>query len=131
MKQSKSINLVKRGMSRDKHPQQLQQIEYSLAVNINTNNEEGNSVNVQLEPSNHYGVQFPNGYKVIGLKTDLLKERTYYFLVNTEEADNTNENYRRSSIGYVDLSRVLNLTLRVLSVVLTRFSMIWPKLSLT
>ena len=101
MKQKSSISAPKLGMSRDTHHSQLKQIEYALGVNINTNSESGEGFNVQLEPSNYYGVLFPDGYKVIGFKTDLLKEKTYYLLVNTEATDPLDINFKRSSIGYV------------------------------
>ena len=81
MKKKKSLSAVKIGMNRDSHSSQLQNVEYSLAVNVTTSNEGGESLNVQLEPSNFFGVEFADGYKVIGFKTDLLKQKTYYFLV--------------------------------------------------
>ena len=108
MQKKKSLSAVKIGMNRDSHSSQLQNVEYSLAVNVTTSNEGGESLNVQLEPSNFFGVEFADGYKVIGFRTDLLKQKTYYFLVNTEETDNLNTNYKRSSIGYVDFSNVLS-----------------------
>lgn len=108
MQKKKSLSAVKVGMNRDSHSSQLQNVEYSLAVNMTTSNEGGESLNAQLEPSNVLGLEFPDGYKVLGYKTDLLKQKTYYFLVNTEETDNLNSNYKRSSIGYVDFSTVLS-----------------------
>ena len=108
MKQKQSISAIKKGMNRNSHPSQLSNLEVSLAVNVNTNSETGDSVNYQLEPSDRYGVKFPTGYKVIGFKNDILKDRTYYFLTNTEESNSLNINYRRSSIGYVDYSKILN-----------------------
>ena len=108
MKNKNSISAPRKGMSRDVHPSQLQNTEYILAVNTNTSLEDGTTLNTQLEPSNRLGINFPEGYKVIGYKTNLIKERTYYFLTNTEEVDTLNENYKRSSIGYVDNLEVLN-----------------------
>lgn len=101
MKQNKSISLPKKGMNRDANPSQLQNIEYSLGVNVNTTNEVGDELNIQNEPSNYYGVKFPDTYKVIGFKKDNLTERTYYFLTSTT-TDEESEDYKRSSIGYVD-----------------------------
>ena len=77
MKQKKSISAPKKGMSLDNLS--LENIDYSRAVNINTTNEQGEGFNVQLEPSNYFGVIFPENYKVIGFKTDLLSNKTYYF----------------------------------------------------
>lgn len=105
MQQKKSISSVKKGMQRDTHPSQLKQYEYTIGININTSNENGDSVNVQLEPSNHLGVIFPEDYKVIGFVSNLLKERVYYLLTNTNE---DSDEYRKSSIGYVDISSVKN-----------------------
>ena len=95
-------------MKRDSNPHDLKNTDYTLAVNMTTSSESGDEMTIQLEPSNYYGVKFLIGYKVIGFKTDLLKERTYYFLINTEEVNPLNINYKRSSIGYVDNSKVLN-----------------------
>lgn len=103
-----SISAIKKGMTRDLNPSQLSNADITLAVNLTTNSETGDFYNYQLEPSNRYGVRFPSGYKVIGFKNDLLKERTYYFLINTEEVVTMGLHYRRSTIGYVDYSKVLN-----------------------
>lgn len=93
MKNKKSISSPKKGMNRDSHLSQLQGNEYSLAINANTNSEQ-EGFNLTNEPSNHLGVVFPDGYKVIGHKNYINKERTLYLLTNTE--------FRYSSIGYVD-----------------------------
>lgn len=92
MKQNQSISAIKSGMSRDVHHSQLKGNEYIFAMNANTNNEtEG--FNIQNEPSDQYGLNFPAGYKVIGFKNDNLKEKIYYFL--------TNPKTKKSSIGYI------------------------------
>lgn len=105
MNQKKSISAPKLGMQRDYNSSDLKQTAYTLGVNVNTSNENGDSFNVQLEPSNQLGVIFPEDYKVVGFVSDLLKERTYYLLTNTNP---DSAEYRKSSIGYVDNSEALS-----------------------
>jgi hypothetical protein len=101
MKNNRTISAPKRGMNTDNSHSILDQTSYSLAVNADTSNEQGDFLNVQYEPSNYYSVLFPDTYKVIGFKKDLLKERTYYFLTSTE-TNTASIHYKRSSIGYVN-----------------------------
>jgi hypothetical protein len=104
MQNKKGISAPKTGMQRDTHISQLKQTDYILGVNINSNNEGGESINIQNEPSNYYGVKFPDDYKVIGFRNDIIQEKTYYFLTNTS-TEISNPNYRRSSIGYVKTTK--------------------------
>lgn len=105
MKQNKSISAPKTGMAKDIASQDLKNIQYNLAVNVRTSNESGSSQNIQLEPSNFKGVVFPINYKVVGYKTDILKNRTYYFLTSITD-DGNSENFKRSSFGYVDNNNI-------------------------
>jgi hypothetical protein len=99
MKQKQSISAIKKGMNRGGN---LTNLEYSFALNANTSSESDDSgFNIQKESSNRLGVVFPNGYKVIGFKNDILKNRTYYFLTSTE-SNSLSPNYKRSRFGYVD-----------------------------
>lgn len=82
-------------MNRDTHISQVSNVEYTFLLNGDTSNEVGEELNVQNEPSNYLGVIFPNGYKVIHHKLDILKDRTYFFL--------TNPATKKSSIGYVNI----------------------------
>jgi hypothetical protein len=111
MKQKKEISAVKVGMSRDQNQSDLKNVQYTLASNVNTSSEQ-EGFNLNLEPSNHFAVDFKilgnNLYKVVGFKTDLLKERTYYFLTNTTE-DINSLHYKRSSVGYVDNNNAYNI----------------------
>jgi hypothetical protein len=100
MQNKKGISAPKVGMQRDSHISQLKQTDYTLGVNINSNNEGGEAINIQNEPSNYYGVKFPEGYKVIGFKNDILQEKTYYLLTNTNVVQ-SDPHHKRSSIGYV------------------------------
>lgn len=108
MKEKKNMSAPKRGMNRNTSEEQLKNTEYTLGVNINTNSEVGDSVNINLEPSNYYAVKFPPTYKVIGEKVDLLKNYTYYFLTSIT-LDTNSPDYKRSSIGYVDNNDVYKI----------------------
>ena len=81
-------------MVRDVHISLLKPSEYVFAMNATTDNEQGERLNIQREPSNYLSLKFTLGYKVIGYKLDLLKELTYFFL--------TNSTTKKSSIGYVN-----------------------------
>ena len=92
MKNKKSISIPIRGMNLDSID--LKNTEYRIAINANTNNETGEGFNIQNESSNTLGIVFPEGYKVIGFRNDLILPRTYYIL--------TNPTTKKSSIGYVE-----------------------------
>lgn len=100
MQQKKSVSIAVRGMNRDGAASQLKNTDYTFALNAN-NTSETEGTNIQKEPSNRLGIIFPTGYKVIGFKNDILKNRTYYLLTSVE-TNSSNPNYKRSSIGYVD-----------------------------
>jgi len=108
MKHNKSISSPRLGMSRDKNGADLKNIQYTVSVNMTSSNEGGDTQISQLEPSNYYGVKFPENYKVIGKKTDLLSNYTYYFLTSIIE-DTNSVHYKRSSIGYVDNNDINNI----------------------
>ena len=98
MQKKQTISAPKKGMNKDAHPSQLQNIEYIHAENVNTEFEVGDGLNITTEPSNSLSISFPEGYKVIGFKKDTLNEKTYYFLTNPET--------KKSSIGYaIDLKK--------------------------
>lgn len=99
MKQKSSISAPKKGLNKDTHHSQLTNIEYVFASNVDTTNEQGDSLNIQFEPSNYYAVNFPAGYKVIGFRVS--GNRTYYWLTSIDENEDS-EHYKRSSIGYVE-----------------------------
>ena len=101
MQQKKSISAPKIGMERGNNISDLKNTSYTLGVNINTSSEGGESFNVQNEPSNYFGVLFPENYKVVGFVKNLLRERTYYLLASVE-TDEESVHFKRSSIGYVD-----------------------------
>lgn len=85
-------------MDRDTHLSQLKADQYSLAINISTETETGERLNITNEPSNYLTLRFPSGYKVIGFKVDLLSNRTYFWL--------TNPTTGKSSIGYINSTQI-------------------------
>ncbi len=100
MKQKASISTPIIGMAKDVNMSQLQNTQYALAINTNTSNQEEGYI-VQNEPSNYFGVLFPENYKVIGFIKNQLTEKTYYFLTSIE-TDINSIHYKRSSVGFVD-----------------------------
>lgn len=108
MKNKKSTSIPKRGMSLDKNISDLQNTDYRLGINIKIGSEEGDGLEVNLEPSNYYAVQFPPNYKVIGYKNDIISNRTYYFLTSTTQ-DTNSLDFKRSSIGYVDNNNIYKI----------------------
>lgn len=108
MKNKRSISAPLKGMSRDISSSMLQNNQYTFASNINSGNESGDEFVLNLEPSNYYGVKFPESYVVVGFKVDLLKSRTYYFLTSVTQ-DTNSLNFKRSSIGYVDNNDIYNI----------------------
>lgn len=100
MKQKASISVPVQGMAKDVNMSQLQNSQYTLAINTNTTNQEEGFI-IQNEPSNYLGVVFPENYKVMGFIKNPLKEVTYFFLTSIETDENS-PHYKRSSIGYVE-----------------------------
>lgn len=88
-----SVSSIKVGMNRDSHLSQIKPEEYILAKNSNVYNETGNVLSIQPEHSNVLTHKFKNGYKVIGYKNHVNKDRTYYFLTNPETG--------MSEVGYI------------------------------
>lgn len=91
---NQNISAARRGMNRDAHPAELQQEEYSLALNSNIQNGFGDTALLQNEPSNIKCTFFKAGFKVIGHKFDNTDDKTYFFLVNPTTGC--------SEIGYID-----------------------------
>lgn len=81
-------------MNRNVNPSLLQPTEYGFMLNGNTESQVGDRLNVINEPSNRLTTVFPDGMKVIGVKKDLLSNRTYFHLTNPET--------KKSSIGYIE-----------------------------
>lgn len=101
VKDNNNINIGKKGMSRDKHPSNLSETEYSIAINANYEDESGGGYPMlQNEHSNLLCSRFKSGFKVIGTKHDLNEDRTYFFI--------TNPTTNVSEIGYI--SSIQNIT---------------------
>jgi hypothetical protein len=86
----------KMGMNRDSHDSQLENTEYSFAMNANFQDEHGNGeAIIQNEESNILCSVIKPGYKVLGHKFDLNLSRTYLWIVNPET--------KASEIGYINI----------------------------
>ena len=77
-----NVALVKVGMDRDTHPSQLNETQYTHALNANVETESGNSLNVTNEKSNILITRYKPGFVVIGFENDILSNDTYVFLLN-------------------------------------------------
>lgn len=93
MKENRTVSAVKKGMNRTTEMSSLQNIEYTLAINADTSNEQ-EGFNIQNEPSNHFGLEYLDGFKVIGFRNDILENRTFYILTNPET--------KKSTIGFIE-----------------------------
>ena len=93
MEKKKSLSVPKSGMQRNTSPHLLQADEYTFMLNGNNETSSGNRLNLTNEPSNLFGVDFPTDFKVIGYKSHLNSDTTFFFL--------TNPTTGFSSIGYV------------------------------
>lgn len=77
-----NVALVKVGMDKDTHPSQLNETQYTHALNANVETESGNSLNVTNEKSNILITRYKPGFVVIGFENDILSNDTYVFLLN-------------------------------------------------
>ena len=93
MEKKKSLSVPKSGMQRNTSSHLIQADEYTFMLNGNNETSSGNRLNLTNEPSNLFGVDFPTGFKVIGYKSHLNSDTTFFFL--------TNPTTGFSSIGYV------------------------------
>ena len=86
MAQQKDIQtnsgFAKMGMDKDSHPSQLKEIQYTHALNANTENESGNGLNLTNEKSNILSSKFKEGFKVHGFENDIDSNSTFFFLIN-------------------------------------------------
>jgi hypothetical protein len=77
-----NVALVKMGMDKDTHPSQLNETQYTHALNGNVETESGNSLNVTNEKSNILITRYKPGFVVIGFENDILSNDTYVLLLN-------------------------------------------------
>lgn len=89
-KQQKSANLtvntglIAKRLNKDTHPSSLEPGEYTHAMNTNTENESGDSINRTNEKSNVLSTRFKPGFRVHGVANDIDSDTTFFFLVNPE-----------------------------------------------
>lgn len=79
---NQNISLAKKGMNRESAPYQLEETEYSFALNTNIQNETGNVLSLSNEHSNILASKFKDGFKVVGHRNNIVEDRTYFFLTN-------------------------------------------------
>lgn len=84
MKNNSNISIPMSGMNRDKHPSDLDQREYSFALNATIEGDDGSQLKIQNEPSTLLCKRF-DGYKVIGYKNDIAGDNTYFFMTNPSD----------------------------------------------
>ncbi len=89
----KNISLAKRGMNRSTYPSQLEQQEYTFALNANMEDLGGETFALTDEQSNILASKFKDGFVVVGFKNSVKLNRTFFFL--------TNLNTGISEFGYI------------------------------
>lgn len=77
----KSLNVPKKGMSR-KNPLELENTEYSFAMNANLENSSEDFFSLSNEQSNLLATRYKPGFKFIGGRVDIDANITYVFLTN-------------------------------------------------
>jgi phosphoribosyl-AMP cyclohydrolase len=77
-----NIALAKVGMDKDTHPSQLNETQYTHALNANVETESGNSLNITNEKSNILITRYKPGFVLIGFENDILSNDTYVLLTN-------------------------------------------------
>ena len=84
MEKQKNISVPKVGMNRSTSPHLLTEGEYSFQLNGNSYDEGGEKFNLTDEHSNILAVKFKEGFKFIGGKNHVVRDKTYIFLTNPE-----------------------------------------------
>lgn len=84
MKKNQNISLAKAGMSRDLAVDSLDEQAYSIAINMNMENESGELYKLKSEHSNILASKFKDGFRVIGFEVNEFKNETLFLLVNPE-----------------------------------------------
>lgn len=82
MAQKTNISPAKVGMNKSTHASQLDQQEYTYALNSNVEGSNGDTYSVTNEHSNVLASKFKDGYKVVGFKNDIKLDKTFFFLTN-------------------------------------------------
>ena len=85
MKESKiNISSPKIGMNKNTSKYLLEGTFYTHLLNGQTFDESGNKITISNEHSNILANKFKEGYKVIGFKNNIIKNKTYFFLLNPQ-----------------------------------------------
>lgn len=84
MQPNRNLNTAKQGMNRDTASEFLSEQEYCFSLNTNDETSDGNTYKRNSEPSNLLTVVFPEGYKNVGYKNNILDNKTYFFITNPQ-----------------------------------------------
>jgi len=84
MAKQKEISIPKVGMNRALSPHLLSEGEFAFQLNGNSYDEGGEKFNLTDEHSNILAVKFAEGFKFIGGKNHVVRDKTYVFLTNPE-----------------------------------------------
>lgn len=82
MAKQKEISAPKVGMNRSVSPHLLSEGEFAFQLNGNSYDEGGEKFNLTDEHSNILATKFKDGFKFIGGKNHVVREKTYIFLTN-------------------------------------------------
>ena len=84
MQGKKEISAPKAGMNRATSPHLVNEGEYLFQLNGNSYDSDGGKFNLTDEHSNILASKFKEGFKFIGGKVHIVRNKTYIFLVNPE-----------------------------------------------
>lgn len=82
MKKSQNISLAKVGMQRDAAKDSLDEKSYTIAINMNVENEDGDLYKLKSERSNLLASKLKPGFKLLGHENDELNNRTFVLITN-------------------------------------------------
>lgn len=82
MAKQKNLSVPKVGMNRSTSPHLLQEGEYAFQLNGNSYDEGGEKFNLTDEHSNILATKYKDGFKFIGGKNHVVRNKTYIFLTN-------------------------------------------------
>lgn len=102
MAKKNNFSSPKIGMNLDTYSGMVENTVYTFMLNGNISTLNGEMLNLTNEPSNLLTVRFPTNYKVIGYRSDINTDRTYFILTNPQT--------KFSSIGYASNTQNLQST---------------------
>lgn len=109
-----NLNVPKKGMSR-KNPIELENTEYSFALNANMENSTEDFFSLSNEQSNLLATRYKAGFKFIGGRNDISSDSTYVFLVNptTGEGEFGEIKSNQNNVDVIDVEGVLGQPLEL------------------